>query len=152
MKAPLRLLAVVPIGTRNNVHETSSQENNGVDKTNNPLIANTFILVKTELFRKREIGTVGTSLIPSLCRGSNGAQRDGVPEHLGAVPLVISLVLEGLALALGELFDHVESFRVTSDEGCAAEELGVLGHAVAFCEEACIEDGFFGGYTLERSC
>lgn len=104
--------------------------------------------MKAKFFRKGEISAVGTSLIPSLGRGSDSAQRDGVPEHLGAMPLVISLVLKGLALALGELLDHVEFVRVTSDEGCATEQFGVLGHAVVFCEDARIVDGFFGGYAL----
>jgi hypothetical protein len=84
-----------------NGHETSSQEDDGVDQSNNPLIL--ALTSNAKLLRERQVGAVGTRLIPSLSGGTDGAQGDGVPEHDRAMPLVIPLIDEGIALLLAQL-------------------------------------------------
>lgn len=152
MKAPLRTRSVFSFhdarkGTTRqtvceyNSHETGRQENDGVDNTDDPFIF--AFAVDPESFREGQVGTVGTGLIPTLGGGSDGAQADRVPEHLGAMPLVILFVLEGVALVVLEFVDAGEVVRVAGDEGGATKEVCMLGHAVGLGERHGIEDRLF---------
>ena len=58
-------------------HETGSQENDGIDDANNPLVA--ALASNSELLVELEVGAIGTSLIPSLSGGADGTQPDRVP-------------------------------------------------------------------------
>lgn len=129
-------------------HQTGRQENDGIDRSKDPFVrART---INAEFGAEGQVGAVGPSLIPSLSGSTDGAQRDGVPEHDGAVPFVVSLVDEGLALVRRDLADHLKLLLVTGDEGGATEKVGMFGHALFFGEGACIEDGLFGGDALSK--
>lgn len=114
-----------------NLHEACSEEDNGIDEANDPLIS--AFLINAELLREGQVGTIGSSLVPTLGCGSDGAQANRVPEHGWTVPLVIPFVYECLALAGFKLSlaKHLKSLRITGDKSSAAEELSVLGHAVS---------------------
>lgn len=121
-------------------NETGSQENDGVDDTNDPFTLATH-LVQTELLREGQVGTVGTSLIPTLSSGTDGANTNGVPEGLGAVPLVAVLVVEGGNLILEETFDPaVLAKLITGNQSSATEEVSVLGQVVLLSEDLGIND------------
>ena len=116
------------VGSRIGLHESSSQEDDGVDDTDNPLVGT--LSIDTKLLGERQIGTVGTSLIPALGSSTNGADTNGVPEHEGAVPLVITLVDQGSALILEQLRDVLKVLLVTGDQSSAAKEVSMLRHTV----------------------
>lgn len=143
MKAPLRVSVIVSNGGRRNLHETGSQEDDGVDQTNEPII-----VLDAKLLGETQVGTVGTCLIPTLGGSADGAQRYRIPQHLGAVPLVVSLVGEGRLLLLVELGEVGELEGVARNEGGAAEEGGVLGHAFRLGEGVGVEDGLLPGDAL----
>lgn len=129
-----------------NLHETSSQEDDSVDNTDNPLIFS--LSSDTKLLREGQVGAVGTSLVPTLGGSSDGAKGDGVPEHLGAVPLVLPLVDKGGALVLVQFGEGLESFGVAGDQSSSSEERGVLRHAVRLGEGPGINDGLVGADAL----
>lgn len=126
--------------------QTSSQEDDRVDDTNNPLISS--LTINAKLLGERQVSTIGTSLIPTLSSGTDGAKTDGVPQHLRSMPLVVSLVDESFALVI-EKVDGLEVVGVTGDEGCSAKHLGVFGHAIGLAEEAGVGDGFFLCFALK---
>lgn len=130
------------------LHETCREENNGVDNAHNPLIRT--LSVNTKLLRKRQVGAIGTSLVPSLSGSSDGAEADRVPQHLGAVPLVISLICQRCALRFLKLRDRLEPVWVAGDEASPAEQVGVLTHPVGLGKDTGILDGLFGGMTPQR--
>lgn len=89
--------------------------------------------------------TIGTRLIPALSGRSYSAQTDGIPQHLGAMPLVVALILESTQLIVAEVGDGLELLRIAGDEGGSGEQVGMFGHAIRFGEDA----GIVGG-LLER--
>jgi hypothetical protein len=105
MKAPLYYmlaLAIDTVGRTINVHlhQTGRQENDRVDKTNDPAV--TTSTIDSKLLRERQVGTVRTSLVPTLCSSSYSAKCDRVPQHLRTVPFVVALVDQGSALRFGK--------------------------------------------------
>ena len=72
-------------------HQTGSQEYDRVDDTDNPLVPPW--PVDAELFWKRQVGSIGTGLVPALSSSAHGAEGDRVPHHLRAMPFVTLLVL-----------------------------------------------------------
>lgn len=131
-----------------NLHEASSEKNDGVDQSYNP-----FVSARTreaELFMERQVGTVGSSLVPTLSGGANGTEADRVPQHKWAVPLVVSFIEERITLVGLELTDHLKSLRITGDKSCSAKELSVLRHAVRLRPLLGIGDGLFLGFKLCR--
>ena len=130
------------------LHQTGSQENDRVDKTDDPAVTTTTI--DSKLLRERQVGTVRSSLVPTLCSGSNGAERDRVPQHLGSMPFVVALVDQGGALRLGETSKLFETRLIAGNECSITEELCMLGHAVLFCELAGIGNHLLWRFALER--
>lgn len=88
---------------------------------------------------------------PSLGGGSDGTQADGVPKHEGAVPFMVVLVCESIALLFVQLGDGVIFVGVTGNEGRSTEQSRVLGHTVRFGEGLSIEDGLLFGTALWRT-
>jgi len=80
------------------LHQTGCQENDRVDKTDNPAVTTTAI--DSKLLRERQVSAVRPSLVPTLCGSSNSAERDRVPQHLRTVPFVVALIDQGSALRL----------------------------------------------------
>lgn len=142
----LRVARQSPEFSTGDSHQTGGQENDGVDDADDPFVQ--ALAVDVELLRERQIGAVGTRLIPTLRRGTDGAQRNGIPQHRGAVPLVVPLVSQGFALGRIQLADRVKGLRVARDERGAPEEGGVLGHVVRLGEGTRIGDGLLGGEAL----
>lgn len=135
------------------LHEASGQKDDGIDDSYDPLRSPWIDFLgnwigKAELGGKRQVGAVGSSLIPSLGSGSDGTQGDGVPKHFGAVPFMVSLVRKCLTLWAFQLGHVVEAVGVTGNESSATEQIGMLGHVVRLCEEASIGDGLLGGEAL----
>jgi hypothetical protein len=114
-------------------HETCSQENDRVDDADEPIL-----VCNAKLFRERQIGTVRTSLIPSLCGSSNGAESNRVPQHLGAMPFVVTFVYQRSALGFGKLLDLFEVFLIAGNQSSSGEKLCMLRHAVLFGKGAAI--------------
>jgi hypothetical protein len=142
MNAPLIGLSVYKSrATINNadLHETRGQEDDRVDDADKPILVR-----DTELFRERQVGTVRASLIPSLCCSSNGAESNGVPQHLGTVPFVVTLVDQRSALVSSELLDLFKFLLIAGNQGSSGEKLRMLRHAVLFGKGAAI------GSTLGR--
>lgn len=136
MKAPLYIKSARQssrqAGRQVPVHKTSSQEDHRVDNTNNPFVS--ALALNTEFLVELQVRSVGPGLIPSLCRGADGTESDGVPEHPGAMPFVGSLVLERILLVAIKTLDVLEPIGVSRNEGCAAKEFGVLGQVVVLGE------------------
>jgi hypothetical protein len=136
MNAPLIGLSVYKSrATINNadLHETRGQEDDRVDDADKPILVR-----DTELFRERQVGTVRASLIPSLCCSSNGAESNRVPQHLGTMPFVVTLVDQCSALVSSELFDFFKVLLVAGNQGSSGEKLRMLRHAVLFGKGAAI--------------
>ena len=131
----------------NHSHQTSRQEDDRIDQTHNPLIPPS-ATVDTEFLWERQVGAVGSSLVPSLRSGSNGTQRDGVPEHGGAMPFVVSLVYERVAFGLVKLLQSFEAAWVTCDEGSPAEQSFMFGHAMRLGVHLGIGDALCVGAAL----
>lgn len=130
------------------LHETSGQEDDGVDQTNDPFISP--FAGETEFFVEGEIGAVCTSLIPTLGGSSYGTETDGIPQHTRAMPLVVLFVPESSALFVGELLDELESIVVTGNEGSASEEVSVLGHAMSLGKGTAIGEGISWSTALSH--
>ena len=130
------------------LHETCGQENDRVDKTDDPAIATS--ACNSKLLRERQIGTVRSSLIPTLCSSSNSTERNRVPQHLRAVPFVAALVDQGSTLRLGKTSNLFKTRLVACDERSIAEELCMLGHAILFCEGSGIGNDLLGRFALKR--
>jgi hypothetical protein len=128
------------------LHQTSSQEDDSVDESHNPFIFP--FPSNAEFLREGQIGPIGSRLIPPLRGGSHGTQRNRVPKHEGAVPLVIALIYERSTLLLIDLAKHLEPVAVARDESGPTEECGVLSHAVRLGKAARIGDGLLVGATL----
>lgn len=120
-----------------NLHQASSQEDDGIDETCDPRALGAH-LVKAKLLGETQVGTVGTGLIPALCGGSDGTEANGVPEHLGTVPLVIALVDESGTLVFGQVGEVLEPIGITCHESCLGEEADLVGHAVGLSKDASI--------------
>lgn len=83
-------------------------------------------------------------LVPTLSRGTDGAEGNGVPQHLGAVPLVVALVDQSIALVSREnIAKALKSIGVSGDQGCASKERLVLGHAIGLSPSFGVELGLF---------
>ena len=128
-------------------HETGCQEDDGVDKTDKPLVSPR-ARTDAELGREGQVSSIGTSLIPTLRSGSNGTQRNRVPKHERAVPFVVPLVYECRALFCSELVDHLEIFCVTCYESSSTEKVGVLGQTVRLSEGSAIRGSLIGTAAL----
>lgn len=127
-------------------YETGSQEDDGIDDSHDPFISP--FTINAKILREGQVGAVGSRLIPSLRGGSDGTQRDRVPEHERAVPLMVPLVCKRVALLVIDLAEHLESLGVPRDEGGAAEQTGVLGHAMRLGESLGIGHGLLRGAAL----
>lgn len=129
------------------LHQTGCQEDDRVDKTDNPAVATTTI--DSKLLRERQVGTVRSSLVPTLCSSSNSAKRDRVPQHLRSVPFVVALVDQGSALRLGETSKLFKTRLIAGNECSVTEELCMLGHAILLCELAGIGNHLLRRFALE---
>lgn len=56
------------------LHQTGSEENDGVDDTNNPIISRR--LVNAKLLGERQVSTIGTCLIPTLGSSADGTETN----------------------------------------------------------------------------
>ena len=128
-------------------HKTGGQEDDGVDKSHNPLVSSC-TTVDTKLLGEGQIGPVGSRLIPSLRGGAYGTQRNRVPEHLGTVPFVTALVYEGRALVFLELGNRLKSSGFTCDQGSPTEERGFISHAMRLGKSSGVGDGLLYGDAL----
>lgn len=133
-------------------HETSCQKYDGIDDSNNPFVSPwirmAICIRKTKFRGKRQIGPIGSSLIPSLRGGSDGTQTDRIPKHERAVPFVVPLVCERTSLLFIKFSDHLESVLVTCDKSSSAEQSGVLGHIMRLGKSPGIDDGLLRGGAL----
>jgi len=141
-------------------NQTSSQENDGVDDADDPFISGHLgralgaaigkLAVNVESLRERQVGTVGSGLVPALGCSTNGAETNGVPEHRGTVPLVVALVDQSITLVLLELREHLEALWITGNESCATEQIGTVLHAKASCERLALLVGSTPGEAGQR--
>ena len=95
-----------------------------------------------------QIGTVRTGLIPALGGGSNGTERDGVPQHERSMPFVVFFVLESLTFIFMQRVDHVEALGVPGNESGTTEQVDMLRHAILFSEYAGILDSLLRSASL----
>lgn len=97
-----------------NLHETGSQENNSIDEADDPFISP--CTVDTKLLGERQVGSIGSRLVPTLGSGTNGTERDGIPQHGRTVPFVVSLVCERRALFFWDIRKRLESVWLPRNE------------------------------------
>jgi len=128
------------------LHETSCQEDDGIDDSHDPFVSP--FAVNPKFLGEGQVGPVGSSLIPSLCGGSDGTQRDGIPKHERAVPFVVPLVLERMALLFFKRSNCLDVFGVTGDESGPTEQSGVLSHVMRLGPSPGIDDGLLLGAAL----
>ena len=100
--------------------------------------------------RERQVRTIGSSLIPSLGGGSNGTQRDRVPQHNRTVPLMGFLVGEGILLVFVKLRKAQKPIRLARDQSRSAKEVGVLFQAITLGESLGLFDSFLSRDALEK--
>lgn len=129
-------------------HETSSQEDDGVDQSHNPLIALVTLTSDSKLLWEAQVGAVGARLIPALCCSSNGTQRYRIPEHRRPMPLVIALVCQGIDLILVESVDRGEAGRIACNEGCLAKQSRLVLQPVFLCKLSSSCDNLFRRVSL----
>jgi len=106
-------------------NEASCEKDDGVDNSNGP-----GFIFNAKLLGERQVGTIGTSLIPTLGGSTNGTKTNGIPKHHWAMPLVILFVLQSLALLLAQLGQAGEAVTVSCDEGSATKEFGMLSQVM----------------------
>lgn len=102
---------------------------------------------------EEESGAVGTSLIPALDSGTDGAGGDGEEQPHGHVPLVVDLVVESVHLLLGELLlavDQVGLGGVLGDERSLLEDREVLGELMVGAPGLDVVHQLRPGDALER--
>lgn len=129
-------------------HETCCQEDDGIHQAHDPFIFS--LTSNAEFLRERQVGTVGSCLIPALCRSSDGTQTDGIPEHEWTVPFVISLVGKRSALLFIKLHNPIESVGVACHEGSSTEQSGMLGQVMRLGERVGIGYSLLPGATLRK--
>lgn len=130
------------------LHESGSQENDGIDQSHDPLVLP--FASDTKFLWEGQVGTVRPCLVPSLRGCSNGTQTDRVPEHKRAIPLVIALVREHTALLIIELNHIVKVIGFTRNESSAAEEVGVLAQIMCCSKSSGISNSLFPGGALQK--
>lgn len=112
MKAPLRNVKLVnaqmfPVSRWHmNSHQASSQEDDGIDDPNNPLVSTW--PVDAKFFWERQVSSVGAGLVPTLRGGTHSTKGDRIPHHLRAMPFVILLILERSTLFATQIADDTE--------------------------------------------
>lgn len=127
-------------------HETGGQENDSIDEADNPLIASR--PGNAKLLGEGQIGAVGAGLVPALGGSSDGTERDGIPQHDGAVPFVVSLVGESGALVVRNVGRGLESVWLPRDKRGSAKQIGMLAEPIGFRELLGVGVGLFCGEAL----
>lgn len=144
------LLETIAPGTSDfHSHETGRQENDRVDKTDDPAV--TASTINTELLRERQIRAVRSSLIPTLCSSSNSAEPNRVPEHFRTVPFVVAFVYQRSALVPGKVSDLFEARLIASDKCSGTEEGCMFAHSILFREGSGIGNHLLWRFALKRT-
>jgi hypothetical protein len=135
--------------------DSRGEVNDRVDQTDDPFSSTWSINAKC--LGERQVGTVGSSLIPSchqlsftqsmvlltLSGCTHGTETDRVPKHFGSVPLVILFVLECRHL-LGVQLPDLGKVAISSYESRPAKEVAMLGQTMGFGKLLCLcNDPFF---------
>ena len=77
----------------------------------------------------RQIGTIRTSLIPTLYSGTNGAKNDGEVEGAGLAPFVENFITKGIAFDFIQLGDLLESRRILGHQSTFLQQRDHILHA-----------------------
>jgi hypothetical protein len=131
------------------LHKSSSEEDDGVDQTDNPLISS--LAIDTQSLVEGQVSTVGTSLIPSLGSSTDGTKTNRVPQHLGAVPLVVPLVAEGGTLLGKQRLDELKLLGATCDKSATGKEVCIPSHAIGLGKEAGVVGDISFGHALRET-
>ena len=83
----------------------------------------------TKVIGPRQIGTVGTSLIPTLYSSTNGAKDDGEVKRAWLAPFVKDFVAKGIAFDFVQLGDLLESGRILCHQSPFFQERDHVLHA-----------------------
>ena len=76
-----------------------------------------------------QIGTIRTSLIPTLYSGTNGAKNDGEVERAGLAPFVENFIAKGIAFDFIQLGDLLESRRILGHQSTFLQQRDHILHA-----------------------
>ena len=145
-KTPIRQLDAIWLG---NMADSRGEVNDGVDQTDDPFPTTWSINAKG--LRERQVGTVGSSLIPSchqlsltqsmalltLSCCTHGTETDRVPKHLGSMPLVVLFVLKCRHL-LGVQLPDLGKVAISSHESRPTKEVAMLGQTMGFGKLLCL--------------
>ena len=124
------------------LHESRANVGSRVDNTDNPGVE-TIIHTRhrttisdardgvrnTKVNGPRQIGTVGTSLIPTLYSSTNGAKDDGEVERAWLAPFVKDFVAKRIAFDFIQLGDLLESGRILCHQSPFLQEWDHVLHA-----------------------
>lgn len=102
-----------------------------------------------KLDRERQVGTVGTGLVPALHGGSDRCQDNGEDEGPGLVPLVRLLAAEDVLVGIVKLGVPLKATRVLPNEGTLAEELLLVRKAILVTEAVDVIEELVLGDTKE---
>jgi hypothetical protein len=115
-----------------------------IDEAHNPgvLVTATSLLtgprsseVDTEVLWERQIGTIGSSLIPPLNGGGDGIEDDSEVENLGLFPAMDDVITKSLALGFLKLWHMFEVVWTLGHQSALLEEVDHVGQAALVGEE-----------------
>lgn len=96
-----------------------------VDKTDEPRV-----VLNAKFLRERQVGTIGSSLIPTLDSCADRTKNDGEIQCLGLSPLVENFILKCDSLVFLEAFDGIEVCRILSNQGTTLHEITDLAQTM----------------------
>jgi hypothetical protein len=141
-----------------NLHNTYSHVWSAVDGADDPGISGTRSSKLTSLaslcnvkdLGVRQIGAIGTRLVPSLNGGTDGSHEDGKVERFRVSPAVLGLDPQDLVVLGRELRDRSRCVRRTGNEGTLLEGLQFVNQVVLGTE--CFDIGyqFVFGFGCQR--
>lgn len=141
-----------------NLHNTYSHVRSAVDGADDPGISGTrsskltsfASLCNVKDLGVRQIGAVGTRLVPSLNGGTDGGHENGKVERFRVSPAVFGLDPQDLVVLGRELRDRSRCIRRAGDEGTLLERLQFVNQVVLGTE--CFDIGyqFVFGFGCQR--
>ena len=104
----------------------------------------------TKVIGPGQIGTIGTRLIPSLHRSTDGAQDDGEVEGRRLTPFVKDFVAKGITFDFVQLGDLLKSRRILCHQGTLFQERNHILHVCLLGELLDIVKQGVTGYAGQR--
>jgi len=102
----------------------------GVDKTDDPLVCLSIRVASldsdTKFGGERQVGSVRSSLIPTLRSGSDGTAEDGEVKSHRMRPFVFVFIVNGGSIVIVELLEDIVLGRSLSEDGTFPEDVDMF--------------------------